>query len=149
LWAVISAPRYLELCHPFCEANQVLRWPGADAEDVIHYYGGRVVQRHFTGWFEGSGYDVRVTTPEGIAQANVWWRIEGASDTASQLTVTLQPLFLDHLPHPIRWMQYPIVRLPMLTYLKAVVAGVVHHTETGERVQRNQFGAHRWFSPAT
>jgi hypothetical protein len=35
----------------------------------------------------------------------------------------------------------------MTRYLKAVTAGVVHYTETGDEVNRNQFGSHRWFSP--
>lgn len=145
---MVSTPGYLELCHPFCASNDVQRWPGADAVDTIVYYGGRVVERHFTAWEEDTGYDLLVTTTGGADQARVGWRIDPGDETACRLTVTLEPLFFDHVPGAVRWIPYLAVRSRMKRYLEAAVAGVVYYTETGERVARNQFGHHPWFSPA-
>ena len=110
MWQVISTPGYLEPCHPFCERNPVRRWPGDDAEDTIHYYGGRVVQRRFTEWLEGTGYDLVVVDNVGVEQARVRWRIEPESNAACRLTVSLHVLFLDHLPDVVRWVSYRLVR---------------------------------------
>ena len=76
------------------------------------------------------------------------WRIDPEGESASRLTVTLQPHFLDHLPRAFRWLPYLVVRSRMRRYLESAVAGVVHYAETGHRVARNQFGHHPWFSPA-
>ena len=149
LWSVISAPRYLEACHPFVESNPVISWPGEDARDTIRYFGGRVVHRRFTAWHGGLGYDLVVTDPAGAQQASVWWRIDPASDDAARLTVSLVPSYLDHFPRWVRWAPALLARLSMKRYLRSVVAGVAYYTETGERVRRNQFGSHRWFSPPT
>ena len=149
MWQVISPPRDLELCHPFCESNPVQRWGGSGAADTIHYYGGWVVHRRFTVWLEGVGYDLIVSDDTGLEQASVQWRIEPESNAICRLTVTLKLLFLDHLPDAIRWMFYRMMARPqMQRYLDAVTAGVVHYAQTGEPVVRNQFGSHRWFSPA-
>ena len=149
MWQVISTPGYLELCHPFCERNPVQRWAANDARDTIHYYGGRVVHRRFTAWLEGAGYDLVVIDNPGVEQARVRWRIKPESNAACRLTVSLHVLFLDHLVGAARWVSYRLVAKPqMKRYLDAVVAGVAHYAETGEPVVRNQFGSHRWFSPA-
>ena len=148
LWSVISTPGYLEACHPFCARNDVQHWPGVGAADTIAYYGGRIVQRHFVAWEEGTGYDLVVTNADGANQAAVSWRIDPEGESASRLTVTLQPHFLDQMPRALRWLTYLGVRSRMRRYLESAVAGVVHHAETGRRVARNQFGPHPWFSPA-
>jgi len=149
MWQVISAPGYLESCHPYCERNPVEHWPGDDAKDAIHYYGGRIVQRRFTAWLEGTGYELVVLEPAGVEQARVRWRIQPESDTSCQLSIRLSLLALDHLPSMIRWAFYSIwARRRMKRYLAAVVDGVVHYAETAEPVVRNQFGSHPWFSPA-
>jgi len=149
MWQAISTPGYLERCHPFCERNPVKRWPGDDAEDTIHYYGGRVVQRRFTEWFEGAGYDLVVADTAGVEQASVRWRIKPGNDAGCRLSISLRFLALDHLPALIRWTSYRFMARPrMKRYLEAVVAGVAYYAEAGEPVARNQFGSHPWFSPA-
>lgn len=144
LWTTISAPGYLEQCHPFCESNPTQRWPGAGSRDTIHYYSGRTVHRHFTAWEEGRGYDLVVTDTTGTSQARVRWRIGG---DGSQLTIELDPHYSDHLSPPLRKLAYLLTRRQMTRYLQSVVAGVKHYAETGVPVVRNQFGPHRWFSP--
>jgi hypothetical protein len=86
MWQVISAPGYLEPCHPFCKRNPVQRWAANGAADTIHYWSGRVVHRRFTAWLEGAGYDLVVDDNAGVEQARVRWRIEPESNAACRST---------------------------------------------------------------
>ncbi len=147
LWEVISAPGHLEVCHPFCAANPVVDWPGAASRDVIEYYGGRVVNRGFTAWEDGAGYDLVVATPDGDEQARVWWRVEPAGEASSRLAITLVQRFAHRRSPLLRLLAYGASNRQMQKYLRSVVDGVAFHAATGEGVHRNQFGAHRWFSP--
>ena len=146
IWALISAPGNLEECHPFCAANPVDSWPGAGSHDTIEYYNGRSVERRFTEWYEGVGYDLEVY---GAADplASVSWRItETGAGTA--LTIGLTPRLFGGVPAIVRWMAYLVAVRPMLRrYLRAVLRGVEWRLTTGRPTQRNQFGAHAWFSP--
>ena len=147
VWDVISAAGYLEECHPFCAANPVDEWPGVGSQDRIEYYNGRKITRHFIAWEEGAGYDIEITDANGPV-ANVVWRLadEGAGST---LTITITPQMPGHLPTVVRWARDTIIVRPMLVrYLRSVMAGIEWRVTTGRPVQRNQFGAHRWFSPA-
>ncbi len=67
VWAVISAPGYLEECHPFCAAHPVETWPGTGSRDRVVYHNGRVIERRFTTWLEGIGYDLEVSDGGGPA----------------------------------------------------------------------------------
>jgi hypothetical protein len=146
VWAVISAPGYLEECHPFCAANPVRVWPGTGSHDTIEYHNGRVVDRMFTMWLEGAGYDLEVTDVNGPL-ATVSWRI-GAAGQGATLTIGLTPRFLRGVPAAVRWAPNLMFVRPMMRwYLRSVVRGVEWRVTTGRPVGRNQFGSHPWFSP--
>jgi hypothetical protein len=52
------------------------------------------------------------------------------------------------VPTALRWAPDRALVRPMLTrYLRAVMSGIAWRVTTGRPVRRNQFGAHRWFSP--
>ena len=146
VWTVISAPGYLEDCHPFCESNPVEQWPGEGSRDEIHYYGGRTVVRTFASWTEGVGYDIVTTDRRGRHQADVRWRLVPVGDH-TKLTIELDTTF--ELPRPQRWVAPLVIRRQMGRYLRSVLQGVAHRVATGEPVGRNQFGSHAWFSPPT
>ena len=38
LWDLISAPSNLELFHPFCKSNKVIKWPGKDINSDVRFY---------------------------------------------------------------------------------------------------------------
>lgn len=146
VWAVISAPGNLEDCHPFCAANSVHAWPGADSGDMIVYYSGRVIERRFTAWLEGEGYDLEALDANGPV-ALVSWRLTAAG-AGTVLTISLTPRLLGGVTALVRWLPYQAVVRPMMRrYLGAVVQGIAWRVVTGEPVHRNQFGAHAWFSP--
>jgi len=65
VWAAISAPGNLELCHPFCAENPVEAWPGVGSRDEVHYLNGTVYTRRFHTWIDGVGYDLDIGVPDG------------------------------------------------------------------------------------
>jgi hypothetical protein len=146
VWDVISTAGHLEECHPFCAANPVDAWPGVGSQDHVEYFSGRTITRRFVGWQEGAGYDIAITDANGTI-ANVAWQLsdEGAG---SALTIAITPRMLGEVPTALRWASDRALVRPMLTrYLRAVVSGIEWRVTTGRPVRRNQFGAHRWFSP--
>ena len=59
VWRTISMPGNLEKYHPFCLQNQIIKWPGVDSHDEIHYLNGWIFERKFCKWYEGIGYDLK------------------------------------------------------------------------------------------
>ncbi len=147
VWRAISTPGHLAQCHPFCESNPVARWPGVGSRDTIRYHGGRVLHRRFTGWIEGTGYDLLIGGDDGRT-SRVTWRIRAVASGDSTLGITIEPHLLDLVPPAFRRILHALYVGPMLRrYLRSVVKGVEWNVLTGTPVTRNQFGAHRWFSP--
>ncbi len=145
MWAVISAPGNLEECHPFCASNSVAEWSGVGSQDTVEYYNGRLIERRFTTWLEGAGYDLEVSDANGRV-ASVSWRLAAHQGTTT-LTIGLTPRFQAAFPPVIRWIADRGVVRPMLRrYLRAVLRGIEWRVTTGQPVHRNQFGTHRWFS---
>ncbi len=142
MWAVISAPGHLVQVHPYCVANPVRAWPGAASHDSVVYHNGRVVERRFTAWQDGEGYDLEASDGNGPA-ALVRWRLAPAGD-GSTLTIALTPRL--HAPRPLRPAAHAAFRVLMRRYLRAVLRGVDWRVTTGTRVRADQFGRHRWFS---
>ena len=75
VWNIISSPGNLEDFHPFCESNPVEKWPGVGSRDTIHYYSGWVLQREFTNWIDGVGYDLTIGR-DGGRKSFVSWRTD-------------------------------------------------------------------------
>jgi hypothetical protein len=147
VWSVISNPGNLETCHPFCRRNPVESWPGVGSRDSIEYHSGWLLERHFTDWIDGVGYDLEIGRKGGRRSA-VSWRIRGVDDGTSVFGITIYPVGLQHLPVLIRWVPHLVTMRPMLrSYLESVLRGFEHYITTGQPVRRNQFGPHPWFSP--
>jgi hypothetical protein len=148
VWELISTPGHLERCHPFCASNPVATWPGVGSRDEIHYYGGMVLEREFTAWDDGSGYELDIGEPGGPT-SHVAWRIAGRGPEACRLAITITPREIGGLPGPLRALAGPLwVRPRLRRYLRSVLRGVDWVVTRREAVTRNQFGSHAWFSPA-
>ena len=141
VWDVISEPCSLGRYHPFCERNEVERWPGVGSQDRIYYYSGVVFERRFTSWIEGQGYDLLGMTGDGTGY-KVSWRIRDLGPRQSALTITIWPI----IPEGAGDRSKQLARL-LLRYLQQVGDGIKYYIRTGEPVTRNQFGSHRLFSP--
>ena len=148
IWAVISSPGNLAHCHPFCKNNPVEKWPGKGSLDSVYYYSGWVYHRQFTDWFEGEGYDLVIGRKKG-RKSKVSWRIRNIGASENKLTITVFPQGLQHLSIWVRWVPHFAYLRPMLkSYLTSVVKGFEWYITTAQPVKRNQFGSHKWFSPA-
>jgi hypothetical protein len=146
VWAAISTPGNLEICHPFCEKNPVHSWPGAGSRDEIHYLSGWVFERRFRHWIDGIGYDLEIGRPGG-GTSLVSWRITPEGGRQSTLSITVHPDVLQHLPVAVRWLPHVLRVRPLLKrYLRSVVRGFEWYLKHGEPVPRNHFGTHPWFS---
>jgi hypothetical protein len=151
VWEVIASPGNLAYCHPFCEQNPVHEWPGVGARDEVIYFSGWVFERNFIEWLPGVGYSLDIGR-KGGRQTHVIWRInslhEALHEGDSTLTITLEPSHLQRLPVIVRWAPHYLQLHPMMRrYLSAVLKGFEYYLTTGQAVERNQFGAHPWFSP--
>ena len=59
-------------------------------------------------------------------------------------------LLSPNVPEFIRWLPYVLRLSPLLSgYLESVLKGLEYYITTGQKVKRNQFGAHPLFSPKT
>ena len=149
VWEAISSPGNLEPCHPFCAANPVYDWPGETSRDEVHYLNGWVLERRFSSWFEGIGYDLEIGR-RGGRQSFVTWRVRPIDSGRSALRIAVYPYVLQELPVVIRWLPYRLKVRPLLTqYLSSVVGGFEWYVTRGEPVPRNHFGPHPWFSGST
>jgi len=146
IWLAISNPGNLNDCHPFCEKNNVIEWPGGGSIDDIHYYSGWVLRREFVHWIEGEGYDLTIGRVGG-RKSYVSWRIILETDGTGTLRITIYPHALQRVPVAFRWIPHIAVIQPALTsYLNAVLKGFEWFITTGKPVSRDQFGSHKWFS---
>jgi hypothetical protein len=147
VWAAISAPGYLEDCHPFCERNPVTSWPGSGSRDEVHYLSGWVYERRFVRWIDGAGYDLEIGS-RGEAASFVTWRIEPDGAGACALTITILPRPVG--PAGLRRLASLVYVRPLLRrYLRSVVRGVEWFVVRGEPVTHDRFGSHPWFSART
>jgi hypothetical protein len=140
VWEVISRPGNLVDFHPFCESNPVEVWPGVGSKDKIYYYNGLVLEREFTAWIEGIGYDLTTTSENGM-QFKVSWRITPAENNHSSLTLTISQVLKQGSERKMKQFSRLLKK-----YLIQVGGGFEYYLRTGERVRRNQFGSHRLFS---
>lgn len=149
VWKVISTPGNLNFCHPFCKENNVIKWDGIGAADTIEYYNGLVLNRLFTEWDEGNGYELLIGD-SAYAAAKVLWSITFVKDGISELSITINvfpDIALKKYPKLLRRIISKIYFLPnMSEYIKAVVKGFKYYIETGSPVKINQYGFNRMFS---
>lgn len=146
VWRVISAPGNLESCHPFCKRNPVLAWEREDSRDEVHYLSGWVYERRFREWYEGYGYDLDIYRGDQHMAA-VSWRLVELDDQSCTLQITVYPMLLQNWPVLVRWFAHWLRMKPYLrSYLRSVVMGFDWYITRGERVPRNHFGKHPWFS---
>ena len=142
VWREISKPGNLIDFHPFCQSNPVEIWPGKGSRDKIYYFSGLVLVREFLTWIEGDGYDLIASAENGM-RFKVSWRITDEEQGQSCLNLTIRPYIMGNSKKRMR--QYS--RL-LGKYLEQVLQGFEYYMRTGKPVARNQFGSHRWFSPA-
>ena len=145
VWKIISSERNLEKFHPFCKVNQVISWDGSNSIDKIEYYNGRKLQRNFTQWLEGEGYDLIIGDSRGN-DSIVSWRLEG-DDYTSKLSINVKTYIFNKGNKVIKFLPFFLYTKPKLvSYLDSVLNGLKYYSETNQKVNKDQFGSHSWFS---
>jgi hypothetical protein len=79
-------------------------------------------------------------------KSKVKWKIS-LINKETYLTITIYPYFLSNYPKIISALPYKLYIRPKLEkYLESVLKGINWYLEKGEKVPRNAFGKHSWFS---
>ena len=145
LWNIISMPSNLELFHPFCAKNPITNWPGIGSADTILYYNGLKLERNFINWENKIGYDLLIGKENG-EQSFVSWRIKEMND-ALELTISVYPYLNNCGSKLTNFLPFFIIIKPSLSnYLDSVLKGLDFYIRTNEKVKKNQFGTHNFFS---
>ncbi|ETR70209.1 MAG: hypothetical protein OMM_03407 [Candidatus Magnetoglobus multicellularis str. Araruama] len=147
VWNQMISPGNAVLWHPFVKEHIAANWNGVGSKDKVTYNSGATFEREVIDWFEGIGFNLKVTE-NGKNEIHVSWRLTKVGEERCNLKVTAQVVFLKKLPLPIRWAVHKFkIKPAFLSYLELSMQGFVYYATTGEKVKRNQFGAHPLFSP--
>ena len=143
LWEAISSERNLENFHPFCQSNNVKTWAKDESIDELIYLNNRTYTRKWREWTDGKGY--ALTISNGRFTADVDWCISG-DENSSNIMISIKPKFLPNNPIKKWFAHQLIIKHRLRNYLDHVLSGLATYLTTGEKIQRNQFGEHPWFS---
>ena len=145
LWEIISKPNNLELIHPFCKSNKIIKWEDDKHEDILVYHNGLTFIRKFLTWEEKKGYSLLIGE-EDKEQSYVIWGITEEKDSV-YLSIKVYPYFLRGTSKILSFFAYKLFISPMLkSYLKSVIQGINFFLNTEKPVPKNYFGKHLWFS---
>ena len=92
LWKIISKPGNLNLTHPFCKKNDIIKWDGKGSKDVLIYLNGLTYFREFTDWKNKIGYTLLIGRKRG-PKSKVIWEINSTNNSVC-LTITVYPYLL-------------------------------------------------------
>ena len=138
----IRRPGNLNDYHPFCKENNALKWPGKGSIDELEYLNGLKYRRDFIEWDE-NGYVLEIGRYNKIAK--VQWIVNGSEENSS-LRVRINP----KLPYKnglVRWAAWNFyIKFRLQSYINKVLDGFEYFIKTNNRVERNKFGKHAWFS---
>ena len=145
LWATISLKSNLELFHPFCKKNNIIRWSREHSIDQIEYLNGLIFQREFFEWKENKGYKLYIHQI-GKPKSRVEWKIKGDS-YKSIINISVSPYLFNSGNKYLNVLPYYLITRPfLLSYLESVTSGLKYFLEQGKTVTKNQYGKHIWFS---
>ena len=138
----IRVPSNLENYHPFCVENKVEKWPGKGSIDYVKYLNGLKYRRDFIKWDE-SGYVLDIGVKSKVAR--VKWLVEGNSEQSS-LKITINPIlpYKNSFIRSIMW--YAYIKYRLQNYINIVVKGFADYIDSEERVSKNKYGKHPWYS---
>ena len=145
LWKLISQPNHLNLVHPFCKSNEIVKWKGNGSEDVLVYLNGLTYFRYFIEWKENEGYTLLIGSKRG-KKSKVIWEISNENGF-TYLKITVFPYLLSSISKFFSFLPHKIFVNPILkNYLKSVLFGINYYITKNSPVPRNNYGKHIWFS---
>ena len=146
VFSVLERPGHLEPFHPFCQENTALAWDDSERRDRIVYLNGKILDRQFVRWTPDEGFELLIG--ESIDERSlVAWSLHDDSAVSSTITITVRPYIYAGKARVTNATLHALWIRPRLNaYLTSVVSGLNQYLETGERVARNAWGSHPWFS---
>lgn len=143
VWDTISLKNGLELFHPFCLKNKEIR--GDKKSDELVYLNGLTYIREFTSWKPNQGFELNIGSKNG-KKSKVQWQLQ-SSGIGCELKISVFP----YKSSKISKFLYPLVNFfvikPRLKkYLQSVLKGLKYFLDHKQKVKKNQFGEHPWFS---
>ena len=100
----------------------------------------------FTKWIPFKGYELKIGKKDG-KQSYVVWEIKEMDNTTCTLSITVYPHLLSKYPKIISYLPFKLIIKPKLyNYLFSVISGLKYYLENNEKVPKNNFGKHKWFS---
>lgn len=150
LWAIITKPENLNDCHPFCAQNTVIQWGDEHSKDILEYHNGLVLERNFMSWDEtNKSYSLEIKRKKWL-YAKVFWKVDSIDRDKSKLSINIHSFPNTALGRYHKFLRPFLAKfyfLPKMNhYVNAVVKGFKYHAETGNAVQKNQFGFNPMFS---
>ncbi len=145
-FSILERPGHLEPFHPFCQENTALAWDDSERRDRIVYLNGLRLDRQFVRWTPDEGFELLIG---GSAEKRslVTWMLRDDSSVSSTITITVRPYIYAGKTRVTNATLHALWIRPRLNaYLTSVVNGLNRYLETGERVARNAWGSHPWFS---
>lgn len=145
LWSLISKPANLNLIHPFCKSNKIIKWEKDNYQDVLIYLNGLTYFRDFIKWEKNKGYTLLIGRKRG-QKSKVEWKITTIKKN-TYLSITVHPYLLNSCPKFISFAPYYVIIKPILKkYLHSVISGINWYLINQKPVPKNHFGKHIWFS---
>ena len=146
VFSVLERPGHLEPFHPFCQENTALAWDESERRDRIVYLNGKILDRQFVRWTPDEGFELLIG--ESIDERSlVTWSLRDDSANSSTITITVRPyIYADKARVTSATLHALWIRPRLNAYLTSVVNGLNQYLQTGERVARNAWGSHPWFS---
>ena len=143
VWDTISLKNGLEFFHPFCLKNKEIR--GNKKSDELVYLNGLTYIREFTSWKPNQGFELTIGSKNG-KKSKVQWQLQ-SSGMGCELKISVFP----YKSSKISKFLYPFVNFfvikPRLKkYLQSVLKGLKYFLDHKQKVKKNQFGEHPWFS---
>ena len=145
-FSILERPGHLEPFHPFCQENTALAWDEFERRDRIVYLNGLRLDRQFVRWTPDEGFELLIG---GSVEKRslVTWMLRDDSSVSSTITITVRPYIYAGKTRVTNATLHALWIRPRLNaYLTSVVNGLNRYLETGERVARNAWGSHPWFS---
>ena len=121
-------------------------WDESERSDRIVYLNGLRLDRQFVQWSPGEGFELLIG---GSVEKRslVTWTLRDDSSASSTITIRVRPYIYAGKTSVTKAALHALWIRPRLNaYLTSVVNGLNQYLETGERVARNAYGSHPWFS---
>ena len=145
VWELISKKSNLELFHPFCRNNKVIKWSKENSIDEIEYLNGLVLNRTFCNWIDQVGYDLYINQ-KGNPPSYVSWRLK-RMENGCEISISIYPYLFNSANKLFNVIPFYFIVRPLLAkYLHSVIGGMKWYIENGTPTPKNHFGAHKWFS---